>query len=193
MEKLTRSDIQDIIAYEKERVSFRREIIALKKSRRVLVGPMIALVFENRETVRFQIQEMMRAERIVEEEAIAHEIEAYNELIPGEGELSATLFVELDDPSRIRRVLDDLIGVNEKVFLEIGGERIQAIFQPGTYREDRVSAVHYVKFRLTPEQIRVFQEGASSIAFLMDHPNYKARVVLSEDTRQALSLDLVKG
>src|SRR3972149_3416727 len=104
VEKLTRSDIQDIIAYEKERVSFRREIIALKKSRRILVGPMIALVFENRETVRFQIQEMMRAERIVEEEAIAHEIEAYNELIPGEGELSATLFVELDDPSRIRRV-----------------------------------------------------------------------------------------
>jgi len=193
MEKLRRSDIKDIIAYEKERIPFRREIVALKKRRRVSVGPLITLVFENRETVRFQIQEMMRAERIVEEEAIAHEIETYNELIPGPGELSATLFVELDDSSRIRGVLNDLIGVNEKVFLEVGGERVQAIFQPGTYREDRVSAVHYVKFRLTPEQIRAFRESPEPVAFLIDHSNYRERALLSEETRRVLGQELAEG
>ncbi|MBI3015005.1 MAG: DUF3501 family protein [Candidatus Tectomicrobia bacterium] len=193
MEKLRRSDIKDIIAYEKERVPLRREIVALKKLRRVFVGPLITVVFENRDTVRFQIQEMMRAERIVEEEGIAHEIETYNELIPGSGELSATLFVELDDSSRIRGVLNDLIGVNEKVFLEIGGERVQAIFQPGTYREDRLSAVHYVKFRLTPERIRAFRESPEPVALLIDHPNYMERALLSEESRRVLGQELAEG
>lgn len=190
MEKLSRNDLKDIIGYEKERDGFRREVIGMKKVRRVSVGPLITFVFENRETVRFQIQEMMRAERIVEESAIAHELDTYNYMVPGPGELSATLFVELDDAQRIRSVLDDLIGVNEKVFLEIGGEKIRARFEPGTYREDRVSAVHYVKFHLTPEQIRAFQANEQPVALRIDHPKYNERVPLSADTRRALGEDL---
>lgn len=190
MRKLCLADIADLTAYERERPEFRARVIALKKHRRVPVGDCITLVFENRDTARFQIQEMCRVERIVNPEAIQAEVDVYNTLIPEEGELSATLLVELDDQQRVRALLDRLIGVNERVFLEVDGSRIQAQFDPGTYREDRVAAVHYIRFRLTPEAIQDFKAGGREIALVIDHPNYRARTVLSTETRKALAEDL---
>jgi hypothetical protein len=190
MRKLSLADIAALAAYEVERPDFRARIIALKKRRRVPVGDRIMLVFENRETARFQIQEMCRVEQIVEPEAIQAEVDVYNTLIPDDGELSATFLVELDDAQKIRELLDRLVGVNETVFLEVDGNRIQARFDPGTYREDRVAAVHYLHFRLTPEAVQAFKSGGREIALLIDHPNYRGRTVLSDEVRRALAEDL---
>ena len=150
MRKLGLADIADHTTYEKERPEFRAHVISLKRTRRVPIGDRVTLVFENRETARVQIQEMCRVERIVKPEAIRAEMDVYNTLIPDDGELSATLLVGLDDAQKIREFLDCLLGVNERVFLEVEGDQISAQFDPGTYREDRVAAVHYVRFRLTP-------------------------------------------
>jgi hypothetical protein len=190
MRKLTLADLADPIAYERERSAFRARIIALKQNRRVPVGDCITLVFENRETARFQIQEMCRVEQLVEPEALQAEVDVYNTLIPDDGELSATFLVELDDAQKIRALLDRLVGVNETVFLEVDGNRIQARFDPGTYREDRVAAVHYLRFRLTPEAVQAFKSGGREIALLIDHPNYRGRTVLSGEVRRALAEDL---
>jgi len=190
MRKLTLADLADPIAYERERSAFRARVIALKQNRRVPVGDCITLVFENRETSRFQIQEMCRVEQIVEPEAIQAEVDVYNTLIPDDGELSATFLVELDDAQKIRELLDRLVGVNETVFLEVDGDRIQARFDPGTYREDRLAAVHYLRFRLTPEAVQAFKSDGREIALLIDHPNYRGRTVLSGEVRRALAEDL---
>jgi hypothetical protein len=190
MRKLTLSDIVDLVAYERERPGFQARVIALKKRRRVPVGDCITLVFENRETVRFQVQEMCRVERIVRPEAIQAEVDVYNSLIPDEGELSATLLVQLDNAREIRELLERLVGVNETVFLEVNGSRIQAKFDSGTFREDRVAAVHYLRFRLPLEAIRAFRSEGREIALLIDHPGYRARTVLSDEVRRALAEDL---
>lgn len=190
MRKLSLADIADLAAYEIERPEFQARIIALKKRRRVPIGDRIMLVFENRETARFQIQEMCRVERIVKPEATQAEVDVYNTLIPDDGELSATLLVELDDAQKIRELLDRLVGVNETVFLEVDGNRIRARFDPGTYREDRVAAVHYLRFRLTPEAVQAFKSSGREIALLIDHPNYRGRTVLSDEVRRALAEEL---
>src|SRR5262249_39017380 len=113
MKRVTPDEIVDIAQYEKKREAFRTEVIALKKRRRIPVGPQITFVFENHETVLFQIQEMMRAERIVEEKAIQHELETYNALLADSGGLGATMLIELTDSSRIREDMDKLLGVND--------------------------------------------------------------------------------
>ena len=190
MRKLTLADLADPIAYERERSAFRARVIALKKNRRVPVGDCITLVFENRDTARFQIQEMCRVERIVDPAAIQAEVDVYNTLIPDEGELSATLLVELDDAQKIRALLDRLIGVNERLFLEVDGDRIQAQFDPGTYREDRVAAVHYLRFRLTSKAIQAFKSGNREIALVIDHRHYRGRTVILGPVRKALVEDL---
>jgi hypothetical protein len=190
MRKLSLADIADLAAYEIERPEFQARIIALKKRRRVPIGDRIMLVFENRETARFQTQEMCRVERIVKPEATQAEVDVYNTLIPDDGELSATLLVELDDAQKIRELLDRLVGVNETVFLEVDGDRIRARFDPGTYKEDRMAAVHYLRFRLTPEAEQAFKSSGREIALLIDHPNYRGRTVLSDEVRRALAEEL---
>ena len=117
---LTLDDIADLRAYERERDDFRRQVIAVKKARRVSIGPVITLTFENRLTMRFQIQEMARAERMATDEQIQHELDVYNRLLPGPGELSATLFLELTDGASLRRWLPALVGIERSVVLRIG-------------------------------------------------------------------------
>jgi len=126
MRPLEPSDILDLTAYEKIREDFLEKTIALKRPRRIQVGDRLCFVFENRDTVRFQVQEMTRAERTVKEEAIAEEVAVYNELIPGENELSATLMIEIPEMDRIRGELDGLIGIDEHVFLDVGDESVRA-------------------------------------------------------------------
>lgn len=193
MRKLTLSDIQAIGEYEKTRDAFRRRVIELKESRRVLVGDRVSLVFENRETALSQVQEMLRAERIVEPGKIQFEIDTYNALIPDVGELSATLFIEITDAADVRRELDRLLGLDRPgaVSFEFeGAGRAAARFEAGHSTEERISAVHYVKFPLTGEQRRVFVEGSGEIALVIDHPSYRHRAVLSPAQREALAADL---
>ena len=190
MKKITREDIVTNEQYLKEREERRKNIIALKKNRRVQVGPRLSLTFENRETIRYQIQEMMRVERIQDEENIQFEIDTYNSLIPEPGNLSATMFIEIQDMSLIKAILDKLQGLDQTgvVHLKLGSDKIPAEFEPGHSKEDRISAVHYVTFRFTPEQRKRFI--SSPVEIQVRHPEYAASAALTEDQRNEIGNDL---
>lgn len=192
MRKITLADVRDIAAYEKIRDEFRRAIIELKKRRRVQVGDIVTFVFENRETVLFQIQEMMRAERIVHEDKIQQEIDIYNELIPEDNELSATMLIEIDDLEVLRQWLPKLIGIEEQVWLRIGDRHaVRALYEPGRSKEDKTSTVHYVRFRLSPEEIRAFKDESLPAVLAIAHENYRAEATIPPEVRRSLAEDLV--
>ena len=193
MKRLELSDLLDLIEYERQRDAFRDHIIEYKRPRRIGVGDYLTFVFEDRDTMRFQVQEMVRAERIVEEAAIQAELDVYNELIPGDAELSATLMIEIPQSSQIRSELDRLIGVDEHVSLEIGSEKVQASFDPKQFEQDRISAVQYVRFALGPELSRRFTDPTLSVRLRVDHPNYRACTELSPESRASLARDLGQG
>jgi hypothetical protein len=187
--KIVLDDIVGLSAYEKVRDAFRRRLIELKRNRRVSVGDKVSLVFENRDTVIFQIQEMLRAERISDLDKIREEIEAYNELIPERGELSATLFLEIENQAQLREELLKFLGIDETVFLKIGDHMIHARFEAGRSKEDKISAVQYVKFPLSEREIADFI-GGEAAELIIDHPNYQARVPIESETRKSLIEDL---
>lgn len=192
MEKIRRADVLNLYEYEKVREEFRNRIIGLKKLRRVRVGEKISLLFENRDTVLFQIQEMVRTERIVDEDKIQEEIEVYKELIPDEGELSATLFIEIEEVTRIKEELDQFQGLDRlgMVQLRIGDRHvIPALFEAGRSKEDKISAVHFLRFKFSPGQIHDFFSGGD-VSLIIDHPNYKAEVKLDPEVRRSLMEDL---
>lgn len=190
MRKLTVDDIADLRAYERERDEFRTRVIALKKLRRVTVGPFVTLVFENRDTIRFQIQEMARAEKMLRDEQIAHEVETYNELLPDAGQLSATLFVEITDTDRLREWLPKLVGLQDHVAIEAAGVPSPAVEvdEERLTREDEITTtVHYLRFTFTPEQQAAFADGP--VVLRIDHPAYQAAVELTPETRASLAAD----
>ena len=191
MERIQLKDIQPLSEYEPIRKQFRKHIIALKKQRRILLGDRISLVFENRDTILFQIQEMMRVEHIYDAAKIKDELDTYNPLIAGPGELSATLFIEITEADRIKEILDDLQGIDNgrSVFMEIGQERVYGQFEEGHSKEDKLSAVHHVRFRLSPKQQADFCNDETAAALIMDHPKYRARTLLDKNVRQELSKD----
>lgn len=189
MKPISLDDIRGIAAYEKIRSEFRQKIIDLKKKRRIAIGDKVSLVFENRETVIFQIQEMMRAERITDLDKIREEIEVYNEMIPGPGELSATLFLEIEDQSRLREDLLKFLGIDEALFLKIGARKVQARFEAGRSKEDKISAVQYVKFPFSAEDCAAFSDS-SEVALCIEHASYAAEVRLEPEIREALLADL---
>jgi hypothetical protein len=189
MKALTLSDIKDIAQYEKERDEFRKRIIELKKLRRIAVGDIITLVFENRETLLFQVQEMMRAERIVHDDKIQYELDTYNALLPGPMELSATLFIEIDNLKELRRRLPTLLGIEEHLWLVIGEEKIQAKFEEGRSTEEKLSTIHYVRFAVTPRQAAALKDPAVEVALEFDHPNYTNRQAISQEIRNELAKD----
>ena len=196
---LTLDDIADQRAYERERDGFRREVIAVKKRRRVTVGPVVTLIFESRLTMRFQVQEMARAEKMVTDEQIQHELDVYNRLLPAPGELSATLFLELTSEEELRHWLPRLVGVERAVQLRIGsGDDVavvpsvpEAEHEAQLTREAVTSAVHYVRFRLSPGQVEAF--GGGPVHLALDHPEYPdglPGVELNDATRAELAADL---
>lgn len=177
--------------YERIRDEMRVRIIALKKNRRVSVGDRITLVFENHDTMLFQIQEMVRAERIVDLDKIRDEIDVYNELVPNGAELSATLLIEITDSDRIRDDLVQLIGIDECVTLRIGdGHEIPAQFEPGRSKEDKLSAVQYVRFPLDPEQKAAFIADQVPVRISIRHPNYNQTAEIPAAVRASLAEDL---
>jgi GNAT superfamily N-acetyltransferase len=185
MKPVALHELVDRETYERLRPAYRERIIALKQRRRVAVGDRVSIVFENRETLRFQVLEMARIERIDDPAALQHELDVYNELVPGDGELSATLFVEIPDLSRIRAELDRLVGIHEHVLLEVGGTRVRASFDPRQREEDRISAVQYIRFRVDAD---AFARGP--VRLRIDHPSYREAAELSSETRASLLADL---
>ena len=190
--KLTIDDIADLRAYERERDEFRAGVIALKKRRRVPVGPHSTLLFENRDTIRFQIQEMARAEKLLSDAAIETELRIYNPLIPGAGQLSATLFVELTSEAELREWLPKLVGIERAVELRIGDRVVRSVpeesHEKQLTREEITASVHYIRFELTPAQIEAF---SGDVVLAVDHPNYLEEAPLLPDTVEDLRRDLL--
>ncbi|MGO8873202.1 MAG: DUF3501 family protein [Acidimicrobiales bacterium] len=199
---LTLDDIVDQRAYERERAEFRATVIAAKKLRRISVGPVVTLTFENRLTVRFQVQEMARAEKMTTDAQIQHELDVYNRLLPARGELSATLFLELTAEEQLRTWLPRLVGIERACELHIGsGDQVQVVastpdeeHEAHLTRETTTSAVHYVRFRLADAQAEAF--ASQPVRLVVNHPHYPdgwPGVELDPATRAELGADLAGG
>jgi len=194
MKKVERNELLGLAEYEQIRPQFRARIISEKKERRVLVSDEISVIFENHDTALFQIQEMLRTERITKEAAILHELETYNELVPGPAELSATMFVEIPDAATRERRLVELAGLEHKILLEVLGTKIAAHNETRGVLPDRTTAVHYIKFALGEELASRLaaraKEGDGAVIFVLGHPNLSARKEIPAATVRALAEDL---
>jgi hypothetical protein len=187
MRKLTFEDIKDLREYERERDEFRRHIVEMKKRRRVQLGDLLTITFENTDTMRFQVQEMARVERMLTDEQIQNELDTYNQLIPDANELSGTLFVEIDDKERLYEWLPKLVGIQRAVSIWLhDGSSVPSIpeDEERLTREETTTTVHYLKFRFAREQADVFAAGP--VQMVVDHPNYNAVVELTEEQRSEL-------
>jgi hypothetical protein len=187
------ADVINFFEYEKVREDRRHRVIALKEKRRVEVGPYLSFVFENRATLLFQIQEMCRAERIIDDARIQEEIDVYSALLPGAGELSATLFIEIADKDQIKPVLDRFMGIDtgRHVWMETaGGLRMPGVFEAGHSDEEKgkLAAVHFVRFAFSNEAVKAFR--SSAVDLVTDHPAAHARAHLSDETKAELLTDL---
>jgi len=191
MRKLQRSDIIDYKEYEKTRDQSRNQMLGHKAVRRVLLGDKLVITFETRDTMIYQVQEMMRVEKITSEEAIQRELDTYNDLVPDSNQLSATVFVTVTTDAEMREWLPKLVAIDEHIKLEFDGKMLAARSEPGRNREDKTSAVHYIWFDFTPTLAKAFVE-AKEIAVVCDHPNYSMRLPLSRDAMIAMKDDLTR-
>jgi hypothetical protein len=189
MRKITLEDILPDADYEKQREALRKSAIALKKNRRVDVGPLATFYFENYQTMWLQVMEMLRIEKGGAEQAQG-ELEVYNPLIPQGDELIATLMLEIEDATRRNRMLLTLGGIEETIFMEIGASRIQATpteYDDRTTADGKTSSVHWLRFRLDKDQIARF--AAERVVIGIGHRNYGHMAVLSDETKRALAQD----
>ncbi len=192
MNALTFQDLLSAAEYEAKRSELRQHIIALKKRRRIGVGDLVTLVFENRETVLFQIQEMIRTERIFDPTKIQEELDVYNCLLPQANELSATLFIEITDSEKIQSLLDSFQAIdrNDSVSLRAGDQKIFGSFEAGHSKEDKISAVHFVRFTATSEfQTQLARVDLPAFVTIL-HPNYEAEAAVSPEMRREWMKDL---
>jgi hypothetical protein len=185
-------DLLSLADYDKQRPAAVARIIALKTRRRVEVGPWISLVFENRDTVLYQIQEMLRIERITDAALIDHEIETYAELLPGQGELSLTLFVEIADADLRSAALSKLGGIEKSLTLQIGDDIPIPAFDkrpidPAWERPGQATAVYYLGFKLSSEQRRLFNSAKDEVWLKFGHPEYRHASALSSAQRRELA------
>ena len=185
------SDLLNIIEYEKQRDNYRKDIIEYKKNRRFKLGPNILITFENSKTMKFQIQEMMRTERMVHDNQIEEELTVYNPLIPQGNELSATLFIEITDPEKIRPVLDGFIGLTRgtAVFIDIDGDKVCANFELGREKDDNISSVHYIRFPFSDEQKKNFTKESINGSINIEYNDYKYSINLSVENKESLAND----
>lgn len=190
MQKLTLADIADTRAYERERDEFRRAVIEMKRRRRIALGPILTLTFENTQTMRFQVQEMARAERMSTDEQIQVEVDTYNELVPDDGCLVATLFVELTTKGDLMHWLPRLVGIQRAVSFHLADGtvvRSEPQDEERLTREDVTASVHYLTFRFPASA------DVTGARLVVDHPGYPQDVTLSPEQAGELQQDLVGG
>ncbi|MDB4964413.1 MAG: hypothetical protein JWN44_102 [Myxococcales bacterium] len=191
MKKLTRADIRGPQLYAAIRDDLRKRVIELKRPRRVSVGPLITVVFENRATMIMQVEEMCRAESIHDPAKVQEEIDVYNKILPDEGQLGATLLINITDEAQIATTLERLVGLQEHVWLIVGGERLKAEFDPDQFAADKLAAVQYLKFTLPPAAQAALSTSGTAVALAIDHPNYREQARLEEASRASLAEDLL--
>jgi hypothetical protein len=192
MPRIDRASLMTLEAYARERPEFRARVMAHKKNRRVQLGDDVTLIFEDELTNRYQVQEMLHAERIFEEQGIQEELDAYNPLVPDGRNLKATMMIEYPDPDERGKRLADLIGIEDKVWLQVAGhERVWAIADEDLDREndEKTSAVHFLRFELDEATAQALKIGAG-LTIGIDHPRYSATLELPSAVRDSLAGDL---
>jgi hypothetical protein len=187
--RISPGEILDLGDYERRRDELRASAMRARRERRVALGPNATLTFENRETVRYQIQEMLRAERIAKPAEVEHEIETYSDLLPTPCELSATLMFELPDEAERAPALTALRDFESHLSIDIGGSAAAARFDRRQIGEDRLSSVQFVRFPLTPAQCAALRAGAA-LRVVSDHPAYAHATTIDAATARAIALDL---
>jgi hypothetical protein len=190
--KITPESLMTLEAYSKYRKAHKADVIAHRKLRSVPLGDHVTLQFESEMTIRYQIQEMLRIEKIFEEEGIMQEIDAYAPLMPDGSNWKATMMIEYPDENERRRELARLIGVEDRMFVEVEGhDRVYAIADEYLDREndEKTSAVHFVRFEFTPAMVAAIKAGAS-VKLGCDHRNYPAHVTIAPETLASLAGDL---
>jgi hypothetical protein len=193
MPRITRESLMTLEAYHKARPEFRRKVIAHKKRRSVPLGEHVTLLFEDELTIRYQIQEMLRIEKIFEEEGIQHELESYGPLVPDGRNLKATMLIEYADPTVRRAALSRLKGIEQRVWLQVeGSPKVWPIADEDLEREndEKTSAVHFLRWELTEEMAAALKYGVT-LSIGVEHPNYTETLApVPTDTRDALAADL---
>lgn len=193
MSKLARADLYSLEQYAEVRTEFRARVMAHKRHRIVALGPHATVHFEDRLTMQYQIQEMLRVERIFDKEGIEEELAAYNPLVPDGANWKATFMVEFDDPDERRRELAKLIGIEDKVWVKVAGMNpVFAVADEDLDREneEKTSSVHFLRFELTPDMVRAVKHGAA-VSAGVDHPAYRHAVEpLPAGVRDSLAADL---
>ncbi len=188
---VTAEDLLPIDRFEKERDAHLRRILAIQEVRRVPLGPAMTVVFENRDTVWWQVQEMIRVERITDPAAVQHELDTYNALLPGPDELSATLLIAYEEPER-SVMLRKLVGLDRHLALHLPGDRVvPAVFDKGQFDEERLSSVQFIRFPLGPEGREALADLRHPGVLRCTHPAYQAETVLPPSVRGALVEDLL--
>jgi hypothetical protein len=189
---IERNSLLTLEAYAKQRPQFRARVMEHKKRRTVHLGKHVTLQFEDELTIRYQVQEMLRIERIFEEEGIQHELDAYNPLIPDGGNWKATMLIEYPEPEERRRMLGELKGIERRVWVEVeGSARVHAIADEDLEREneEKTSSVHFLRFELDA-RARERVRGGAAVRIGVDHPQYSAALILEPEVRAALASDL---
>ncbi len=192
MPRIDRASLMTLETYARERPRFRAKVIAHKKHRTVHLGEHITLVFEDELTIRYQVQEMLRIERIFEEEGIKEELAAYNPLVPDGRNLKATMMIEYPDPGERSRRLAELIGIEDRVWIQVEAhERVWAVADEDLEREneEKTSAVHFLRLELAEAMVQALKKGAG-LVIGVDHPRYTAEVEAQPAVRDALVKDL---
>ncbi len=189
---LSVQELLPIETYEKERDNHRRRVMALKDRRRLSIGPNVTLLFENRETLWYQIQEIIRSEKLTRPEDLAMEVNVYNPLMPEKGVLSACLFIEVTEQEKIRPVMDSMVGLNSpgRVNIRFGSHVVEAEFEEGRSTENRISAVQYIKFRFSPQAITDLA-GAADVRLVVTHPGYEHAAAVNDALKAEWLRDLM--
>ena len=193
MEQLTRQDLYSLEQYAEARPAFREKVLEHKKNRRLDLGTNAALYFEDRLTMQYQVQEMLRIEKIFEADGIMEELDAYNPLIPDGSNWKATFMIEFPDVTERQQMLAQLVGIEDRVFMHVADfDRVYAIADEDLERadDDKTSAVHFMRFELPPEQVTALKNGAALIAGI-DHDNYRVEISpVADNIRESLVNDL---
>ena len=193
MEKLNRSDLYSLEQYAEQRPAMRAKVMAHKKHRRVALGPHATLYFEDRLTIQYQVQEMLRTERIFEAAGIQEELDAYNPLIPDGSNWKATMMVEYSDIEERKQALAKLIGIEDKIYMQVAGyDKVYPIADEDLEREteEKTSAVHFLRFELSAEMVKALKSGAELSAGV-EHAHYQVEVSpVRQDIRDSLVGDL---
>ena len=190
MKKIGFEDLISLEEYERTRDDLRRKVIDVKRRRRVQVGPRVSLLFENRDTVLFQIQEMLHTEHITHHERVQEELDTYNDLIPADDELSATLFLEFEDSRQLPQELPKFTGIETSVSLRVGEHTAEGVPDEIRSKEEITSTIHYLRFKLDSETRRAFGNGGSKVFLVVALPHYSQMVQIEGETREELASDL---